>query len=119
MTRKKFIEAQGATCDNWIWSWSFINPQEKVIIFGAWDTQTDGNIAVILSERWQTGDTGSKKAGYAQSRDHIRLIEEQVDKHCGKGLLTWERRAASITQGTLFSPKDYDGEPKPQLPPGP
>ncbi len=77
MNRKRFIQAQGATCDNWIWSWSFINSQEKVVIFGAWDKETEGNTTVILRESWQTDDSGKRRAGYKQSREHIRLIEEE------------------------------------------
>lgn len=77
MNRKQFIESQGATCHNWTWSWSFINEKEKIIIFGAWDRYTEGNIALILSESWQTSSKGNKSAGYRQSREHIRLIEEE------------------------------------------
>ena len=77
MNRKQFIESQGATCRNWTWSWSFINEKDKVIIFGAWDQYTDGNTSLILSEDWETNDKGRKKSGYEQSREHIRLIEEE------------------------------------------
>ena len=52
LTRKQFIESQGATCRNWTWSWSFINEKEKVIIFGAWDVRTEGNTSLILSKSW-------------------------------------------------------------------
>lgn len=76
MSRKQFIESQGATCRNWTWSWSFINEKEKTIIFGAWDIHTDGNTSLIFSEDWQTLD-GKKQPGYNQSREHIRLIEEE------------------------------------------
>lgn len=76
MSRKKFIESQGATCDNWTWSWSFINKKDKIVIFGAWDKQTEGNTSLVLSEDWQRGDDGKKKSAYPQSREHIRLIEE-------------------------------------------
>ncbi|MFM2344994.1 MAG: hypothetical protein RLZZ210_1606 [Pseudomonadota bacterium] len=73
MNRKHFIELQGATCRNWRWSWSFINKEEKVIIFGAWDTNTNNQGALILEPNW------NKKGchGYNQSREHIRLIEEE------------------------------------------
>jgi len=77
MTRKQFIESQGATCQNWNWSWSFINKKQKTIIFGAWDSQTQGNVALILSEKWEISSKGKKQAGYSQSREHIRLIEEE------------------------------------------
>ncbi|ACO80977.1 hypothetical protein AvCA_48770 [Azotobacter vinelandii CA] len=77
MSRKKFIEAQGATCRNWTWSWSFINEGKKVIIFGAWDTNTDGDTSLILSDTWEYSERGRKQPAYEQSREHIRLIEEE------------------------------------------
>jgi len=77
MSRKKFIESQGATCKNWNWSWSFINKEKKIIIFGAWDANTDGNTTLILSDTWEISDKGRKQPGYRQSREHIRLIEEE------------------------------------------
>ncbi|MCX7084595.1 MAG: HNH endonuclease [Methylococcales bacterium] len=77
MTRKQFIESQGATCDNWTWSWSFKNESEKFIIFGAWDVYDDGNLTLIFSEDWSISRKGKGQAGYSQSREHIRLIEEK------------------------------------------
>lgn len=74
MNRKTFIESQGASCDNWQWSWSFINEKEKIIIFGIWDTHLDG---LIFSEEWAQDSNGTKSKGYKQSREHIRLIEEE------------------------------------------
>jgi 5-methylcytosine-specific restriction enzyme A len=76
MNRKQFIESHGATCKNWYFSWSFINESEKFIIFGAWDRFTNGKIAMILSEDWREL-RGKKSKGYDQSREHIRLIEEE------------------------------------------
>ena len=77
MNRKQFIESQGATCRNWTWSWSFVNSKDKVIIFGAWDRHTEGNAQLILSEDWALNHEGRKNAGYEQSREHIRLIEQE------------------------------------------
>ena len=77
MNRKQFIESQGATCRNWTWSWSFINEKEKNVIFGAWDVQTDGNTTLILSEDWQYSQKGRKQPAYEQSREHIRLVQEE------------------------------------------
>lgn len=77
MTRKQFMEAQGATCDNWSWSWSFVNASERLIIFGAWDINTNGRMAKILSEEWQINQRGRRSPGYDQSREHVRLIEEE------------------------------------------
>jgi 5-methylcytosine-specific restriction enzyme A len=76
MNRKQFIESHGATCKNWYWSWSFINQAERRVIIGAWDRNTDGKRAMILSEEWQFG-RGRKNPGYQQSREHIRLVEEE------------------------------------------
>ena len=75
--RKQFIESVGGTCRNWTWSWSFINEQDKVIIFGAWDRHTEGNTSLILAESWKTNQRGRKQPAYEQSREHIRLIEEK------------------------------------------
>lgn len=77
MNRKKFIESQGATCKNWTWSWSFININKKIIIFGAWDVNTSGNTALILSDKWAVSDDGKKSKSYPQSKEHIRLILEE------------------------------------------
>jgi len=77
MSRKKFIESQGATCKNWTWSWSFINEDKKIIIFGAWDMNTEGNTALILSDTWEMSEKGRRQPAYEQSREHIRLIEEE------------------------------------------
>lgn len=77
MNRKQFIESHGATCRNWTWSWSFVNEKDKVIIFGAWDRRTTGNTSLILSEDWHISRRGRKQPAYEQSREHIRLIEEE------------------------------------------
>ena len=77
MSRKEFIESHGATCANWIWSWSYINEKDKVIIFGAWDRHTESNVSRILSERGQISAKGKKQPAYKQSREHIRLIKEE------------------------------------------
>lgn len=77
MTRKQFIESQGATCKNWSWSWSFINESERLVIFGEWDLYTNGKTAMILSESWKVTRRGQKSKGYDQSREHIRLVEKE------------------------------------------
>ncbi len=75
MSRKQFIESQGATCKNWFWSWSFINEAKKFIIFGMWDTRDESG--EILCESWVISHKGKRSHGYPQSREHIRLIEEE------------------------------------------
>ena len=107
MSRKQFIESQGATCKNWTWSWSFINEAEKFIIFGAWDIHDDGNTTLILSEDWATSRKGGKQPGYPQSREHIRLIEEE-----GYGLKTFpmEYMAADEEEGAPAKIKGFTPE---------
>jgi 5-methylcytosine-specific restriction protein A len=77
MSRKSFIQSQGATCANWTWSWSFVNVEKRTVIFGAWDKNTEGSRSLILSETWATNRAGRKNRAYPQSREHIRLVEEQ------------------------------------------
>jgi 5-methylcytosine-specific restriction protein A len=78
MSRKQFIESNGATCDNWNWSWSFINRRERFVIFGVWEEWKDAlEEGKIFSEDWEFNAKGRKSKGYNQSREHIRLIEEE------------------------------------------
>ncbi|MDP1678634.1 MAG: HNH endonuclease [Candidatus Nitrotoga sp.] len=76
-SRKQFILEQGATCDNWFWSWSFVNLRDKVIIFGAWDTNLQGGKCLILGKNWETRPDGRKSNGYPQSFRHIGLIKDK------------------------------------------
>lgn len=80
MTRKSFIESHGATCANWTWSWSFVNAEKQTVIFGAWDMHTDGSRSLILSDTWAKNGTGRKRPAFPQSREHIRLVEEESYK---------------------------------------
>lgn len=77
MSRKSFILSQGATCKNWTWSWSFINTEERIIIFGAWDKNTEGSLSLILDEAWARKSDGRKYPAYSEAREHIRLVEEE------------------------------------------
>lgn len=77
MSRKSFIQLQGATCANWTWSWSFVNVVNQTVIFGAWDKNTEGSRSLILSEAWAAKRGGRKNPAFPQSREHIRLVEEQ------------------------------------------
>ena len=76
MNRKQFILSKGATCANWNWSWSFVNHEERFVIFGAWDELTTGDMSVILKEQWERA-RGRKMPGYTQGIEHVRLIEEE------------------------------------------
>jgi 5-methylcytosine-specific restriction enzyme A len=75
MSRREFIESHGATCANWMWSWSFVNHADRFVIFGAWDVLEEGNRALILAEDWSFR-RGRHQPAYKQAREHIRLVEE-------------------------------------------
>lgn len=77
LSRKQFIESQGATSRNWNWSWSFINEAEKFIIFGIWDIYDGAERSLIFSEDWKISRKGVKQPGYSQSLKHIGLIEKE------------------------------------------
>jgi len=95
MSRKQFIQSQGATCSNWNFSWSFINESKRRIIFGAWDELMKDKMAEIFSEGWQINRKGRKSKGYNQSREHIRLVEEE-----GYKLLTFPMQYSEHKDGT-------------------
>ena len=78
-SRKQFIQSQGASCVNWQWSWSFINQEKRSIIFGEWRERPDRLSHLIFSEDWEFRN-GIRNRGYNQSREHIRLIEEEEFK---------------------------------------
>lgn len=76
MNRKQFIQHCGATCRNWTWSWSFINHDKQLVIFGAWDTEREKERAVILREEWAYNHRNKKQPGYTQAIEHIRYVLE-------------------------------------------
>lgn len=77
MTRREFIESVGATCQNWQWSWSFVNHAKRFVVFGAWDRNTAGQRSLVLSETWKINNRGRKNPGFQQSREHVRLVVEE------------------------------------------
>ena len=102
-SRRAFIESVGATCQNWQWSWSFVNHSERFVVFGAWDVNTMGRRCLILSEKWKFKSTGRKTAGYPQSLEHIRLVAEE-----GYTLKTFPMKWSNARQ-------DEDGEGPPVI----
>jgi 5-methylcytosine-specific restriction enzyme A len=75
MSRKQFIEAHGATCRNWRWSWSFINEKEKLVIFGVWDINFDGSKYMLIDEEPELDRAGKRKPAYNEALANIRLVE--------------------------------------------
>jgi len=76
VSRKKFIESLGATCDNWRWSWSYVDHASKLVIFGAWDIYEEDYRCKIFEPSWQIKNNGKKNGGFKQSLRHIKLIED-------------------------------------------
>lgn len=75
MSRKTFIESHGATCANWTWSWSFVNDNDKFVIFGAWDKNTEDGMLKILSKDWEYSKDERRQPGFTQALSHIDLVE--------------------------------------------
>lgn len=81
--RKAFIEAQGASCRNWRWSWSFVDHENKRVIFGAWSDNETPEGQIILEDQWRVHN-GRIQPAYAESLEHIELIRS------GYRLLTFQ-----------------------------
>ena len=92
-SRKAFIQSLGATCKNWQWSWSFVNKNEKTVIFGEWKDRPDRKPGLIFSKSWQIR-AGRKNKGYRQGLEHINLIKEH-----GFKLLTFSMTAKESPEG--------------------
>ncbi|MGF1770690.1 hypothetical protein L4C42_00065 [Vibrio wakamikoensis] len=76
VSRKRFMEDEGFSCANWLWSWSFVNHDKKIIAFGAWNNAyIDECNVVILRERWKGEER--EASGYKQALKHIALVEER------------------------------------------
>ncbi|MDX1506633.1 MAG: DUF3883 domain-containing protein [Woeseiaceae bacterium] len=75
--RKRFIQSLGASCKNWRNAWSFVNHERKLVIFGAWDVATAGNISKILDSTWQRSNKGRRQSAYTESIGHLQLVEKQ------------------------------------------
>jgi len=84
MSRRKFIESVGASCRNWRSSWAFVDKARHIVIFGAWDTGTQGSTSLILDRAWERGASGRKNAAFAEALEYVGLVEQE-----GYGLQTF------------------------------
>lgn len=76
VTRRAFIEATGATCRNWRWSWAFVNHSAREVISGAWDIAQEGGSAVILDEAWARNVvSGRAQPAYPEAKAYLTLVE--------------------------------------------
>jgi len=81
-----------------------VNHEDRFVIFGAWDSRNDGSKVLILDEHWQISRRGRKQPAYAQSREHIRLIEEN-----GYALYTFDMQHARADENDVESPAKIAG----------
>ncbi|WP_072094014.1 HNH endonuclease [Trabulsiella odontotermitis] len=79
LNRKQFIQSYGATCKNWTWSWSFINHDLQMVIFGAWDSEHEQGRAVILRKEWEFSAKNIRQSGYSQAIEHLQYIHQGYD----------------------------------------
>jgi 5-methylcytosine-specific restriction protein A len=96
LSRRAFIEAQGATCANWRNSWSFVNEHERFVIFGIWEDHDRENDGLILGRDWDADGSGRRNASFGQSRRHIDLVARE-----GFALLTYPQHALPSPDGRI------------------
>ena len=77
MNRKTFIESTGATCKNWNWSWSFVNNEDKFVVFGVWEDNFKSDLSLILDPSWKKSRKGRLQNGYTQAVEHIDLVRHK------------------------------------------
>ncbi len=75
MSRKKFMESHGATNRNDRYGWAFVNHEDKVVIFGAWDVNTEPDRTLILSMGWERNELGRKQNAFGEAMEYIRLVQ--------------------------------------------
>jgi len=55
-----------------------------MVIFGAWDVESEQERSVILREKWEYNSNNKKQLGYAQALEHIQLVHEGYELHTFK-----------------------------------
>lgn len=83
MSRMQFMRSIGASGRS-VYSWAFVNHEERFVAVGAWDYQTDPEKALIFSTEWQFNDKGHKRGMYSEALEYMQLIENE-----GYGLKTF------------------------------
>jgi len=75
MSRKKFMEAHGASNNNDRNGWGFVNHKDKVVIFGAWDVNTQLDRSLILAMDGDKIELGRKQNAFSESLEYVKLVE--------------------------------------------
>jgi 5-methylcytosine-specific restriction protein A len=52
-----------------------VNRDKKFVVFGAWEHLVEAGASLILNDEWRI-QRGRKQPGYAQAREHLRLVQE-------------------------------------------
>ena len=99
MNRKQFIQSVGGECENWTWSWSFVNHEDQFVIFGVWEGNEKAGKALILSKKWEYSNKGRRQPGYTQALAHIELVENHNYK-----LMTFPMKYSSEAEGDGTGP---------------
>lgn len=74
-SRLAFVVSRGVSGRN-ARMWSFVNDDEKFVIFGAWEHFKENSKHLILADSWITLN-GRRQGGYTHSLRHIELILEE------------------------------------------
>lgn len=77
MSRKKFMESHGASNRNDRYGWAFVNHDDKVVYFNAWDVLTEPDRALILSTDWERNELGRKQNAFGEAMEYIKLVENE------------------------------------------
>lgn len=77
MSRKKFMERHGASNRNDRYGWAFVNHEDKVVIFGAWDVNTEKDRALILALDWERNELGRKQNAYGEAMEYVKLVKDE------------------------------------------
>lgn len=77
MSRLKFARSMGAEPHNPYNAWSYINHEERFVLFGVWADGEVNDRQHIFSSTWKENAKGKKPASYAPSLRHLEYILEE------------------------------------------
>lgn len=92
LKKQHFMQSIGAKCNNWRNSWSYVQRDKKMVIFGAWDFNTDDDKSLILHTDWKTKNNRNQP-GYSQAIKHLEFIGQ------GYELFTFSMENISKSEG--------------------
>ena len=54
-----------------------MNHADRIVIFGAWDTSTEGDTSLILDQKWERAASGRKNSGFAEALEYVQMVENE------------------------------------------